>query len=61
MGQLWEEHWVVREEEDVKEEKGLLAEKGTKQRAEQSMTGREWRDNLTQKSLDPTVKPGLGP
>lgn len=29
-GQLWEEHWVLREEEDVKEEKGLLAEKGTK-------------------------------
>lgn len=29
-GQLWEEHWVLRDEEEVKEEEGLVTEKGMK-------------------------------
>lgn len=29
-GQLWEEHWVLRDKKEVREEEGLISEKGTK-------------------------------
>lgn len=44
-GQLWEEHWVLREEEEVREEGGLVSETGTTSGKNSAV--REWRVDLT--------------
>lgn len=63
-GQLWEKHWVLRDMEEVRAEEGLISEKGTKpgqRRAQLRVEGQsDPQTKGQQKSLDPTVKPGLG-